>query len=156
VSAATVCRDVKWLLAGWSEEIRDRAHLIRARESVELDAMEREAVGHRAQALKLRDAQPLHSRDWERFDRSARSWNAQRLEIKTRRAKLLGLDLEPGQGQQTSNDTVLPITFITMGPVATREELESGDVIDGHFTTHDPSDSNALEVIDGEPSSGER
>ena len=73
VSQATVSRDVKWLMQEWRRDaVADIAEM-RGRELAELDEMERDA------ALQFASTK-------------APQWFLARLEVKKRRARLMGLD----------------------------------------------------------------
>lgn len=79
-SLATVARDVEALRQQWRDRLADSLHDMKAREIADLDEMEREAAVQFLSALNGKD----HD--------LAIKWFDKRLDVKVRRAKMLGLD----------------------------------------------------------------
>lgn len=105
-SQPTVSRDIRIIEKHWREESVERFDAIRAREAAELDDMERdviqdwnlsgileeqEALYHADGRRVMHDGKPAWKTSRKRVPRDPRYLKL-RLEIKTRRAKLLGLD----------------------------------------------------------------
>lgn len=135
VNENTIRRDVRAILNQWAEKVSQKAEHLRAREAMTLDHLElvaqlnMEKALTKRQALEAGDSKGDHSRAWERYDRSVRSWFEERLRIQERRAKLLNLDQHrpPEQAQ-----VFAPITFITLAtPPDPPPSLPPGQVVEG-------------------------
>jgi len=97
---STISRDIKALDEQWRQRIADEVDTVRARELGDLDEMERDC------AFQLQ------------MTKSAR-WMAERLKVKERRARLLGLDA-PTRGSMTNVD-------LTQLTVEQLERIEKGE-----------------------------
>ena len=102
VEPATITRDVRVILAGWDQRAHEGADVIRSRELADLEQMER-------------DCAVAFSGD------KKDGWVGRRLQIKERRAKLLGLDA-PAK-QELSGGVTLEITHDLDLSRLTAEEL---------------------------------
>ena len=88
VSASTITRDIEAINKQWAAEALENISIRRARELAEIEEMEKEAAGNYYHAKELTEG-GRPSREMER-------WLKKWLEVKERKAKLLGLD-QPAQ-----------------------------------------------------------
>jgi DNA-binding transcriptional regulator LsrR (DeoR family) len=99
VHQSTISRDIAYLSNKWLESTKDDIEKMKCREIAELERMEKDAA-----------AMYINAKNGEK-PKDAVAWMEQRLKIKDRRARLLGLDQAQKIDLDTQQNIVVNLTM---------------------------------------------